>query len=93
MMPHKNNFDRNEEILKQIRLDEKILEQNQLTANEVKRKSLKIMLIGCPEAVMAGIHHFHLTGQAQVGDWCRLQPCPHNPDEMMSISVRRITIR
>lgn len=93
MMPHNNNFDRKEEILHQIRLDEQILEQNKLTAEEAKSKSLKIMLIGSREAVMAGIHHFHLTGQAQFGDWCRLQPCPHNPEEMMSIVVRRIWIR
>ena len=92
-MPHKKEFDSNEETIHQTSLAEKIQKQTDLTANEPQRKHLKVMLIGCPELVRSAIHYSHVTGQAEVGDRSPLQPCPHDPEEMMSILVRKVTVK
>ena len=93
IMAHNKDFDANKENNNQPQSAENIEEQTDLIGNEPQRQTLKIMLIGSREVVRSAIMHFHLTGQADVGDWSRLEPNPSNPEEMMSILVRRITVQ
>ena len=66
---------------------------NEPTGNEPKRQQLKQLLVGSPEAVKSAIYHFQLTGQAQIGEWSPLVPNPDNPEEVISILVRHITVQ
>ena len=74
-----------------------IQEQIDLTANqpanESKRHTLKHILMGSPEAVKSAIYYYELKGQADIAHWSPLQPNPGNPEEVMSILVRKITVR
>ena len=92
IMTHNKNFDANEETNNQTPSAENIQDQADLTANEPQRQILKIMLVGSREVVRSAIMHFHLTRQADVGDWSRLEPNPNNPEEMISILIRKITV-
>ena len=92
-MAQKKDFRSNEENNNQTPLAENIQEQTDLIGNEPQRQQLKHLLIGSREAVNSTIRHYLLTGQAQVGDWSPLQPCPHSPGEMMSILIRHITVQ
>ena len=72
--------------------NEKTIDQKSLPEN-TKEQTLKIMLVGSPEAVKSGIRHFYLKGEAQVSDWSRFLPSPSDPDEeVMSILFRKITV-
>ena len=92
IMPHKKDFSPNEENNNQAPLPENIQEQSDLTTNEPQRQKLTLMLLGSREMVKSGIHHFHLTGEADASDWSPIMRCPHNPEEFMSILVRYITV-
>ena len=92
-MPHKKDFDSNEERINQTPLNEKTEKPADLSANEPQRKELKVMLIGSREVVRSAIYHLHVTRQAEVGDWSRLEPNPNNPEEMVSILIRKITVQ
>ena len=84
-MAHNKDFGANEEAINQT--------QSDLVAKEPQRRKLKITLTGSPEVVTSTIHSLHLRGYAPVGDWSTLLPTRENPEEVMSILVRYITIR
>ena len=92
-MTHKKDFGANEENNNQTPLEENIQKQADLTANEPQNQQLKIMLVGSPEVVKSAIHHFYLIGEAEVNDWSRFQKSPSNPEEVMSILFRKITVQ
>ena len=92
-MTHEKDFGANEETNNQTPLSENIKEQADLAANQPQRQQLKIMLIGSREAVKSAIMHFHLTGQAEIGNWSPLEPNPSNPEEMVSILIRHIKVQ
>ena len=92
-MTYKKDFHLNEENNNQAALAENIQEQADVIANEPQRQQIKHLLVGSAEAVESTIRHYLLTGQAQVGEWSPLQPCPHSPGEMMSILIRHITVQ
>lgn len=56
------------------------------------REPIKHLLIGSPKAVTSTIHYLQVIGYASVGDWSPLQPTG-NPDEVMSILSRQISIQ
>ncbi|MBD2597879.1 hypothetical protein H6G74_26665 [Nostoc spongiaeforme FACHB-130] len=56
------------------------------------REPIKHLLIGSPKAVTSTIHYLQVIGYASVGDWSPLQPTG-NPDEVMSILTRQISIQ
>ena len=92
-MTQKRDFDAIEQAIHQLESEKNIPQQTEV-ANEPQRKTIKIVLIGCPEVVNSTIYHFQLTDYAEVGDWSRLLPCPNdNPEEMMRILVRKITVQ
>ena len=91
-MTHEKDFGANKETNNQKSLAENINEQTDLSANKAQRKKLRLILVGSPEVVENAIHHFHVTGYAEVAEWSRLLPCPDNPEEKMRILVRYITV-
>ncbi|MBH8563250.1 hypothetical protein I8748_13820 [Nostoc sp. CENA67] len=56
-----------------------------------KRGRIKHVLIGSPKAVTSTIHFLQVIGYANVGDWSPLQQT-ENPDEVMSILIRQISV-
>ena len=93
-MTHKKEFDAIEQAIRQAELEQNISEQDDSTVNEPQRQKLKLVLIGSSEAVRGAIHNFHLTGHAEVGDWSRFLPSPtNNPEEVMSILIRKVTVQ
>ncbi|WP_214662593.1 hypothetical protein [Amazonocrinis nigriterrae] len=56
-----------------------------------KREPIKHLLIGSPKAVTSTIHLLQMIGYANVGDWSPLQ-LTGNPDEVMSILIRQISV-
>ncbi|MBH8566012.1 hypothetical protein I8748_28270 [Nostoc sp. CENA67] len=56
-----------------------------------KREPIKHVLIGSPKAVTSTIHFLQMIGYANVGDWSPLQQTG-NPDEVMSILIRQISV-
>ncbi|QSJ16710.1 hypothetical protein JYQ62_34365 [Nostoc sp. UHCC 0702] len=56
-----------------------------------KREPIKHLLIGSPKAVTSTIHYLQMIGYANVGDWSQLIPTD-NPDEVMSILIRQISV-
>ena len=92
-MTYNKDFGANEENNNQTPLEENTKEQSDLIANEPQRQDLKLALFGSPEAVRSGIHYFHVKGHAEAGEWSPLQPCANNPEEMMSILIRKITVQ
>ncbi|QSJ19295.1 hypothetical protein JYQ62_11585 [Nostoc sp. UHCC 0702] len=56
-----------------------------------KREPIKHLLIGSPKAVTSTIHFLQMIGYANVGDWSQLIPTG-NPDEVMSILIRQISV-
>ena len=91
-MPYNKDFGANEENNNQKPLPENTQEQADLTANEPQHQQIKLILVGSPEAVRSAILHFHSIGEAQVDDWSRTIPSPSNPEEVMSILFRKITV-
>ena len=92
IMPHNKSFDANEENNNQTPLTENTQKQTDITASEPQRQEIEHLLIGSREAVESTIRRYILIGQAQVGEWSPLQPCPHSPGKIMSILVRHITV-
>ena len=92
-MTYNKDFGANEDNNNQTVLTQNTQKQAELIAKEPQRQELKHLLVGSREAVESAIRHYLLTGQARVGDWSPLQPCPHSPGEMMSILVRHITVQ
>ncbi|WP_214662636.1 hypothetical protein [Amazonocrinis nigriterrae] len=56
-----------------------------------KREPIKHLLIGSPKAVTSTIHFLQMIGYANVGDWSPPQSTG-NPDEVMSILIRQISV-
>ena len=96
-MTQKRYFDAIEEAINQVELEKNISgetpEQSDSIANEPQRRKLKLLMIGTPEVVQSAIYHFHLTGHSEVGDWSRFLPSPSDPEEVMSILVRKVTVQ
>ena len=93
-MTQETNFDAIKNAINEALLQVDILEEADLTADEPQRQKLKLVLIGSPEVVQSAIHHFHLIGYAEVGDWSRFLPSPtDNPEEVMSILIRKVTVQ
>ena len=55
-----------------------------------RRESVKILIIGSPQAVTNMIHSLYSLGFAEVKAWSPLQPTG-NPGEVMSMLIRQIT--
>ena len=82
-MTYDKDFGANEERINQESLPE-----------NAKEETLKVMLVGSPEAVKSGIRYFYLKHEAEVSDWSRFLPNPSNPDqEVMSILYCKITVQ
>ena len=60
--------------------------------NEPQRESLEVMLIGSRKVVISAIHYLHSMGHVEVGDWTPLEPCPSNPEKVISILERKIKV-
>ena len=98
MMTQKEEFGATEETINLIELADSIeaeadLSVNDLTVNEPQRQKLRIVLTGSREVVTSTIHNLQLKKYAQVGDWSPSQPNPSNPEEVISILVRHITVQ
>ena len=93
-MTHKKDFGANAQTVnQQTPLEENVKKQADLIANGSKRQRLKHLIIGSPEAVRSAIHYFHSMGHSEAGDWSPLQPDPQNPEEFISILVRKVTLQ
>ena len=93
-MPQERNFDAIQNAINEALLQQNISQQADLIANGSQRQKLKLVLIGSPELVQSAIHNFHLIGYAEVGDWSRFLPSPtDNPEEVMSILIRKATVQ
>ena len=91
-MTHKTDFGANEQTINQSQLEQNAQKQTDLTLEGTERQLLKIILVGSPEVVRSGILHFYVIGEAEVGDWSQMTPHPSNPDEVMTISSRKIRV-
>ena len=92
-MTHKKDFAANEEDNNQTPLEDDNQEQAELSTNEPQRQQLKIMLVGSPEVVRSAIHYFYLKDEAEVADWSPFQKSPSNPEEVISILYRKMTVQ
>ena len=93
MMTQKTILSLIAEKINQVQSEENIQEQGDLIANQAKRQPIKHLLIGSPQLVTSTIHCLHLVGYAEVGDWSPFSPNPDNPEEVISILVRKITVQ
>ena len=91
MISQKTVFGTNEQTIDLAKLEESVKQEENI--NEVQRQQLKHLLIGSPKVVNSTIHYLQLIGYAQVGDWSPLLPNPSNPDEVISILVRKIKVK
>ena len=91
MISQKTVFGTNEQTIDPAKLEESVKQEENI--NEVQRQQLKHLLIGSPKVVNSTIHYLQLIGYAQVGDWSPLLPNPSNPDEVISILVRKIKVK
>ena len=66
---------------------------SQQTIKETQREPIKHLLIDSPKSVKGIIHYFYAIVYAEVGDWSPFSPCANNPDEVMSILVRKIKVQ
>ena len=61
--------------------------------NEPQRETLQVMLIGSRKVVTSIIHYLHSMDYIDVVDWTPFEPCPSNPEKVMSILERKIKVR
>lgn len=61
------------------------------TEPDPKRKPIKHLLIGAPEAVKNTIHTLYALGYARIDQWSPLQPTS-NPGEVMSVLRRELLL-
>ena len=98
MMTQKKEFGATQETINLIELADWIEAEADLTAddsiaNEPQRQKLRVVLTGSRKVVTSTIHNLQLKNYAQVGDWSRSVPNPSNPEEVISILVRYITVQ
>ena len=85
-MSQKKDFDANEQKIDLTQLSDK-------SGNEPHREEFRHVLIGSPKVVTSIIHSLKVKGYADVGDWSPLVPNPSNPEQVISIFVRKIMVR
>ena len=73
-----------------ISSEEKILSEN--LTNESQRESLQVMLIGSRKVLTSTIHYLHSMGHVEVDEWTPLEPCPSNPEKVISILERKVKV-
>ena len=85
-MSQKKDFDANEQKIDVAQSSEKL-------GKEPHREEFKHVLIGSPKVVTSIIHSLQVKGYADVGDWSPFVPNPNNPEQVISIFVRKIMVK
>ena len=57
---------------------------------EPQREEFRHLLMGSPKVVTSIIHCLQLRGYAEFGDWSPFVPNPSNPEQVITILVRRV---
>ena len=68
-------------------------QSSQKLGNEPHQEEFKHVLIGSPKIVTSIIHSLQVKGYADVGDWSPLVPNRNNPEQVISILIRKTMVR